>query len=197
MTRPPLPPTPGEGLEVVGFEPGDEARLQAFFDENPAYFEAVMGGPAGPDEAREDMTETPPADMPWREILRFGWAGPDGRLEAYANVTIDLLAERVWHLGLFIVATRHHGSGLAPRLCDSLHAWARAHGAQWMRLGVVVGNARAERFWARQGYSEIKRRHGLVFGRLTHSVRVMLKPLGDEALAQYLERVPRDRPDPA
>ncbi len=43
------------------------------------------------------------------------------------------------------------------------------------------------------------RRHGggLVFGALSHSVRVMLKPLAGETLAQYLERVPRDRPEPA
>lgn len=197
MTRPPLPPSPGEGLQVVGLEPGDAARLQGFFDENPGYFEAVMGGPAGPDEALEDLTETPPADMPWREILRFGWAGPDGRLAAYANVTVDLLAERVWHLGLFIVATRHHGSGLAQRLCADIDRWARAQGALWMRLGVIVGNTRAERFWEGQGYTEIKRRHGLEFGTLTHSVRVMWKPLADAGLASYLERVPRDRPDPA
>lgn len=197
MTRPPLPPAPGNGLELIEIGPVHETLLQAFFDDNPAYFMAVMGQPAGPHEARAEIEATPPADWPWRHIVRLGWAEADGRLAAFADMTTDLLADGVWHLGLFIVATRHHGGGLAQRLYASLEAWARQHGASWMRLGVVVGNTRGERFWERQGFVEVKCRHGLEFGALRQSVRVMLKPLAGETLVQYLERVPRDRPEPA
>lgn len=197
MKRPALPRAPVEGLQLVEFGADDAARLQTFFDENPAYFETVMGAPAGPGEAQEELTATPPEGWRWRHIVHLAWAEPDGRIAAYANVTTDLLAEHVWHLGLFIVATRHHGSGLAQRLCAELDRWAHEHGAWWLRLGVIVGNTRAERFWEQQGYTEIKRRHGLVFETRTHSVRVMLKTLGQETLPQYLARVPRDQPEAA
>lgn len=197
MTRPPLPPAPVDGLELIEIGPPHEALLQAFFDDNPAYSLAVTGSPAGPHEAREEIEAVPPADWPYRHIVRIGWVEADGRLAAFADITTDLLADGVWHLGLFIVATRHHGGGLAQRLYGDLERWARHQGACWMRLGVVVGNSRAERFWERQRFIEVKRRHGLVFGALTHSVRVMLKPLAVETLAQYLERVQRDRPEPA
>ncbi len=77
-----------------------------------------------------------------------------------ANVVSDLLATGVWHLGLFIVATRLHGSGAAVLLYDRLEAWMGASGAQWLRLGVVRGNVRAERFWERRAYVEMRERTG-------------------------------------
>jgi ribosomal protein S18 acetylase RimI-like enzyme len=68
-------------------------------------------------------------------------------------------------------------------------------GAQWARLGVVAGNARAEKFWERLGYVEVRRRRGVQMGRRTHDVRVMVKPLAGGRFAQYLSLVARDRPD--
>jgi hypothetical protein len=62
-----------------------------------------------------------------------------------------------------------------------------------MRLNVVVGNARAEAFWEKAGYFEVRRRGGVEIGRRVNVVRVMLKPLADEGLPSYLSRVPRDR----
>lgn len=76
----------------------------------------------------------------------------------------------------------------------ALESWARQGGASWMRLNVVVGNARAERFWEMAGYSEVRRRGGVGIGRRVNEVRVMLKPLAGEGLPAYLSRVPRDRP---
>jgi len=71
----------------------------------------------------------------------------------------------------------------------------RERGAQWIRLGVVVGNGRAERFWEKMGFIEVRRRHDIeVEGRLS-DLRVMAKPLSGGNLADYLAVVARDRPD--
>ena len=69
-----------------------------------------------------------------------------------------------------------------------------SRGARWLRLGVVQGNARAERFWEKMGYVETRRRLGVEMGTKVHTLRVMAKPLGG-TLEELLERVPRDRPD--
>ena len=78
----------------------------------------------------------------------------------------DLLAPRVWHIGLFIVATARHGSGDAQALHRGLDRWAMSEGAAWLRLGGVQGNARAERCWASLGYFQTRTRSGITIGRL-------------------------------
>ncbi len=114
-----------------------------------------------------------------------------------ANIVSDLLAPSVWHIGLFVIATSQHGTGLAQALYGELEAWAASDGAKWLRLGVVQGNSRAERFWEALGYIEVRTRHGVEMGKLTNTLRVLFKPLSGGTLEQYLSLVQRDRPAPA
>jgi len=112
-----------------------------------------------------------------------------------ADLLSSLFVEGVWHIGLFIVATPLHGHGAAEVLYDGLEAWMIERGAEWARLGVVAGNTRAERFWERRGYREVRRRERIPMGRRVNDVRVMVKPLADGDIAEYLHRVARDRPE--
>ena len=114
---------------------------------------------------------------------------------AVAILVSDILAPGVWHLGLFLVATELHGDGSAQVLYQRLEAWAGDLGAQWMRLGVVRGNARAEAFWRKRGFVELRQRDGVEMGARVNTVRVMAKPLAGGSFAQYLALVPRDRPE--
>jgi len=139
-------------------------------------------GPPGPPDPHEPRAPRAPRE-------------PCGPLAGAAMVTSDLCAPGVWHLGLFIVATRLHGSGAAQGAYEALEAWVRGQGARHLRLGVVRGNAPAERFWARQGYRELRVREGVDTGGRTNTVRVLLKPLDGEGIEAYLEAVPRDRAD--
>jgi GNAT superfamily N-acetyltransferase len=190
---PTLPASPIAGLTVVGLGPESEPILQRFFDANPAYFVTVSGEPAGPNEARDEIRDEVPAGMSYTSRWMLGWADAGGELAAMADGVCDLLAPGVWHIGLFIVATSRHGGGDARTLYRSLEDWALANGAAWMRLGVVQGNVRAERFWQAQGYVETRTRT-VAMGRRTNVVRVMHKPLAGGSVAQYLALVPRDRP---
>ena len=174
----------------------DAPSLQAFFDANPEYFVAVTGAPALPTEAHDEIVTPPPADFAWTDRWVMAFRDADDVTVAMANVTSDLPAPNVWHIGLFIVATRAFGTGLAAKLHDALLEWARTHGARWMRLGVVAGNARAERFWLREGYVETRVREGIAMGARVNSVRVMVKPLDGGRVDEYLALVARDRPDP-
>ena len=189
-----LPVSPLTGLDVFELGPGDVATLQRFFDANPAYFDAVFGEPAGSQAARDEIAEMPPAGWSYTRRWMLGYADGGGELAAVADIVGDLLVPHAWHLGLFIVATARHGNGDATRLYRGLESWAARHGARWLRLGVVQGNTRAERFWATQGFVETRTRTGIVMGRRTNTLRVLVKALAGATLAAYLERVPRDRP---
>jgi GNAT superfamily N-acetyltransferase len=188
-----LPPSPSPELQVLELGPGSEPLLQRFFEENPLYFESVYGQPPQPTDAYEEIHGTPPTGWQYTRMWVIGYATAHGSLVAMANVVADLVAPSVWHIGTFIVATSRHGGGDAQVIYRSLESWAQSRGAQWLRLGVVQGNARAERFWERQGFVQTRLRAGVSMGRLNNTLRVMFKPLAGGTLAQYLALVERDR----
>ena len=185
------------GAAFRAFEMGieDAPRLQEFFESNPEYFLAVGGVGPSPAQAKEEFEDLPPAGMPFRKMWLLEFRGRDGPMAGMATVVSDLIAEHVWHVGLFIVATSLHGSGAAQDMYACLESWMRGQGARWSRLGVVQGNLRAERFWEGQGYSENRTRLVEAAGRRTNTVRVMAKPLAGGSLSDYLALVARDRPE--
>jgi len=190
-----LPVSPIDGLHTIEFGAGDEPLLQRFFDANPFYFLAITGEPAGPTDAHEGIHDQLPPSFPHTRKRVVGYLGADGEVVALANVIVDLFVADVWHIGTFIVATARHGSGDAQLLYRSVEDWARANGARWMRLNVVVGHVRAERFWWSRGYMQTSDRKGIVMGKRTNTLRVMIKPLADNTLDAYLALVERDRPE--
>ena len=190
-----LPSSPIADITTIELTPDQAPLLQKFFEENPAYLLATSGEPAGPGEALEEITSEVPASMSFTKKWVIGYVDRHGSLVAMANVITDLLAASIFHIGTFIVATNRHGSGDAQVLNQGLEDWARANGAAWMRLGVVQGNARAERFWASVGYWPVRARAGIEMGPRTVTIQNMVKPLFAGSLEQYFSLAPRDRPE--
>ena len=187
-------------LEARELGEPDLPALQALFDANPEYFLAVNGRKPDADLARIEFEERPPPPMSYTRQWALGLYerhAPGAPLVGVAIVVADLCAPQVWHVALFLVATRLHGQGVAGPAYQALEEWMRGQGARWLRLGVVVGNGRAEAFWTRQGFGELRRREGVDTGGRINAISVRLKPLreaGPGEIAAYLERVPRDRP---
>ncbi|HEY5897735.1 MAG TPA: GNAT family N-acetyltransferase [Burkholderiales bacterium] len=172
----------------------DLPLLQRFLEANPDYHLLVSGEPPAAGAAQEIFDSRPPEDYLFERkwLLRFD--DESDVMIGMAEGLSNLFAEGVWHIGLFIVATHLHGTGRALGLYGSLEAWLRKQGGRWSRLGVVEGNARAERFWEKLGYRQVRTR-SVEMGRRTNNVRVMVKPLADATVSQYLALVKRDRPD--
>ena len=183
------------GWRCVALARADIPRLQRFLESNPEYHLAVNGEAPRPDEGREEFESAPPAGWAYDRKWMLAYLDREGEMAGMADVLKDLFAPGIWHLGTFIVATRLHGSGAAPAMYGALEAWIRTNGARWSRLGVVAGNARAERFWEKTGYRELRRREGVAMGRNVNTIRVMAKPLGDGDWREYFDLVARDRPD--
>lgn len=192
-----LPPSPFPDSWTVELTPTHAPLLQRFFEENPEYFHATTGEPAGPGEGIDEISSQLPEGTPFTKKWVIGYVGKDEALFAMVNVITDLLAVSVFHIGTFIVATSRHGNGQAQVLNCSVEDWAIANGAEWMRLGVVSGNTRAERFWARVGYVPVKERPGIEMGKRIVTVRNMVKPLTGRDMNEYYALIPRDRPSSA
>ncbi|GCL65305.1 GNAT family N-acetyltransferase [Pseudaquabacterium pictum] len=185
----------GRGWRVDALTVDQLPRLQALFDANPGYFQAINGRDAAPDEAQTEFDELPPPHLPFRQRWVAGVHEEAGALVGTLVVVADLGTPGVWHIALLLIDQARHGSGLAAAVVAGLQRWAAARGAQWLRLGVVVGNARAERFWLRQGFQPARLRRGVDTGGRLNDLQVMVKPLAGGTLATYLTLVPRDHPD--
>ena len=190
-----LPVSSIAGIRTIELTADRAPELQGFFDENPAYFLATSGEPAGPNEAWEEITGEVPPGWSFTKKWVVGYAQESGSLMALVNIVTDLLAPSVFHIGTFILATARHGTGDAQKLYDGLEHWSAANGAAWMRLGVVKGNARAERFWISAGYIPVRERHGIQMGNRITTVRNMVKSLKGGHLNAYFSLVPRDLPE--
>ena len=190
-----LPPSPIPGLNVVELTHVHVGALQRFFENNSEYSIAVNGEPPGPNEAHDEIHGELPEGWSFTRKWLIGYVDSGGVMVAMADVVSDLLVPTVWHIGLFIVATERHGDGSSQKIYRGLEAWARASGASWLRLGVVQGNVKAERFWQKLGFIEVRIRRDVAMGRLTNTIRAMFKPLRGGTLEQYLDLVERDRPD--
>ncbi|CAN5889420.1 hypothetical protein BH11PSE8_BH11PSE8_16310 [soil metagenome] len=178
----------------------DIPSIQAFFDANPAYTRMVEGRPVSPNAAAVEFDEMPPPGMAYGE--RWFLTVRDrrsGAIDAVLDVVKDLLAPGIWHIGLFFVAERLHGQGLAARLHAALEQWAEAQGARWLRLGVVEQNQRGARFWRRQGYGFVCSREAAAAGGRVNNVFCLVKPLGDNTREAYLAAQGRDalQPEPS
>jgi GNAT superfamily N-acetyltransferase len=172
----------------------DMPVLQALFDENPDYFIAINGRRPHPDEAQTEFDELPPPHLGFTRRWFTGIFAHAGGLQGVAVVVADLCAPGVWHIALFWLANLQHGNGAAAEIFEALERWTLGHGAKWLRLGVVKGNPRAERFWQRHGFVETRVREGVDTGGRVHTVRVLVKSLTGAPLVAYLDVVPRDRP---
>ena len=175
----------------------DVGTVQRFFECNPDYFELWNGIAPRSNEAQLEFDDLPPPEMPYARRWMVGCFDDNHSLLAFATVIKDLLAAHVWHTSLFVTATSLRGTGFAAKLYMALETWMRAGGALWLRLGVLRGHTRAESFWRKMGYIEVRNRHGINTGVRIVSNVVMIKPLTDASINLYLELVPRDRPESA
>jgi GNAT superfamily N-acetyltransferase len=183
------------GFDAFEMNGHDVPDLQRFFERNPEYYLLVSGQPPKPDEAREEVHGPLPDGWPYTKKWIIGVADKGDELAGVVNVVSDLLAPKVWHIGFFLIATALYGQGIARPLYDALEDWMRAQGADWLRLGVVEGNVRGERFWKARGYAEVRTRTNIPFGDRVNTISVQVKALSGGSIDDYLASVERDRPD--
>ena len=189
--------TAGHRAEVARRD--DIVALQAFFEANPTYTRLVEGREVAPDAAATEFDDGPPAqfafDRRWLLLVR---ERASGELVGVIDGVKDLLAPGIWHVGLFFVAERLHGSGFAAGLHAALQDWMQGQGARWLRLNVVDRNLRGARFWRRQGYAFVCPREWTAPSGRVNTVWTLVKPLAGESLAGYLGAQTRDtlQPEP-
>jgi ribosomal protein S18 acetylase RimI-like enzyme len=178
----------------------DAVALANFCHENSAYDVFLTGEvPVEAEWVEDFLTDLPPQEFNWRATYKLVAVATDevASIIAIIDVTLDMLAKGVGHIGMFQVAERCHGTGLAHDLYRGLEEWLVVEGTRVIRLGVLAGNPRGLAFWTRHGYRETRTRIGTAPTGKQHHSHVMYKPLLPMSLDQYRQLVPRDHPDMA
>jgi GNAT superfamily N-acetyltransferase len=182
-----------DGWAAVELRPDDVPALQTLFEGNAEFFMKCNGFPPRPDEAQRELDFLPPEGLSYEKQWMLGFIDEVGGLVAMAAVFSDFVARSVWHVSLFIVAAPLHDTGIAKELYAQLEAWMRENGAEWIRLSAVVGNQKAERFWEKLGYLEVRRAEEQT-GNVNNIMRIFVKPLRTGTLREYLRLIVGDTP---
>jgi GNAT superfamily N-acetyltransferase len=184
------------GFAAFELHADDLPALQALFETNADFFLLCNGIPPRQDEARREFEFCPPEGLSYKKQWMLGFADDAGELIAMAAVLSEFIATTVWHISLFIVAAPLHGTGVAKELYAKLEEWMAKNGAEWSRLGAVVGNQKAERFWEKLGYIEVRRAEEQT-GNVLNITRIFVKPLRGGTVGDYLTLIKGDSPTPA
>jgi GNAT superfamily N-acetyltransferase len=185
-------------LTVRHVTDADRPALAAFCVANPGYDILLTANVPDTDEWVEDfLTDLLPPELratTTHKLIALE-PGRPGTILAIIDVSENMLAPGVGHIGLFQVAQAEHGSGLAHELYSGLERWMADRGMDAFRLGVLVANPRGQAFWKSQSY-QVSRHRSLSDGSGHVSV-VMMKSRVPTTLAQWHARVPRDHPGAA
>ncbi len=176
----------------------DYEALADFCHANPAYDVFLTGQvPVVEEWVQDFLTDLPPQEFGWTATHKLVAKAIDGtgEISAIIDVTEDMLAPGIGHIGLFQVAERLHGTGVAHDLYQALESWMVHRNTRAIRLGVLEGNPRGMAFWTRHEYRETRTRIGTAPTGKQHLSHVMYKPLIEMSLEQYRQLVPRDHPD--
>jgi ribosomal protein S18 acetylase RimI-like enzyme len=175
----------------------DAERLAEFCVANPDYDVFLTGEVPDTRVWVDDfLNDVPPAHFNWRAThkLVVSSASAQQSIMAVIDVTEDMIARGVGHIGLFQVAQKLRGNGFAHELYQKLEDWLHKRASEVIRLGVLHGNPRGLAFWTRHGYQKTRERTGVAPTGIQHTSDVMFKPLKPMSLEVYRQLVPRDHP---
>jgi predicted GNAT family N-acyltransferase len=138
------------GAEVVRLEVMDLLELSRLCLRCTAFFELIEGRSATDATAAEILG---PLDSAYSHGVRHVWGvKQDGELIAVADLLQGHPDVRDWYIGLLLIDPDNRRKGLGARFCSGILNWINRLNGASVRLIVQQQNARARRFWERQGF---------------------------------------------
>jgi GNAT superfamily N-acetyltransferase len=146
-----LPP-----YRITRLSGSDAALLQELYERCSDYHEMEEGVPTRPGAAEHLLTALPPGKSPEDKHV-LGIQAPEGGLVGVVDLVRDYPAEGDWWLGLLMLDPAARAAGLGTRLFGEIERAVAAAGGTALHVAVLEHNVRAERFWRRVGFAEVRR----------------------------------------
>jgi len=150
-------------------DPEDRGRVAALSAACPDYAAMVTGLPPAASDG-DDFFDARPPGRTRESVLKLGVRDDDDGLSAVLDLVMDYPAPGVWYVGLLLIHPGSRGRGMGRSLVTALGVYARAKGAESLRLGVVAGNAPGLAFWSRLGFAVVGETRDQRIGLCDHVV---------------------------
>ncbi len=164
------------GRPVIRLGGSEIPALQRLIERCQDYYELVNGEPAGPDEARKELTDWPPEPAP--KALCLGIAGEGGDLIGLIGVLRHHRRPDQWYVGTMLLDPARRGQGFGRAVYEAFEAWIVGEGGNSILLAVVEPNHRAARFWESVGFDAPRCYPERPMGRLRHVLIEYEKDIG-------------------
>jgi GNAT superfamily N-acetyltransferase len=175
MSEPDLFSIPGFSARFL--RSGDEALIFDLLQRCADFSLLVSGLPPTEEEARDLLTDLPPAKQ-LEDKFVIGLLDPrENRLIGLAVVIRGYPHPEDWFIGLLQLDPACRGQGLGRQFYLAIEAWAAQRRARNILLGVVEQNQAAHAFWHQLGFQDIEKRPPVKFGMLECAVFVMKRPI--------------------
>ncbi|MBF5045205.1 GNAT family N-acetyltransferase [Aggregicoccus sp. 17bor-14] len=140
-----------EDLEARPLLPEQLPLLQALLQRCDDYHQLVYGLPARPDEA-DQLVRGRPSEVTEAQKHLWGLFRADGTLGGAMDALSDFPGPGEWYLGLLLLEPELRGGGRGRALAQAFELHVRRSGGHLLRLAVAEQNAKALRFWTREGF---------------------------------------------
>jgi GNAT superfamily N-acetyltransferase len=149
------------GIEINGyyirrFTGSDVAELQDLYERYADYHEMHEGFAIRPSAGADELAMPPPGRT-LEDKFSIGIHEPDGSLNAYLDILRGYPAANEWWIGLLMLDLKVRANGLGTHIFRAAQNWVSLQGGDAIYLAVLEENKRAERFWWRQGFAELRR----------------------------------------
>ena len=134
------------------------------------FAELVSGRPPDPEDAARLLEQIPDGLDPQNRLI-FGVAEGDA-LVGVIDLFRDHPEPRIWYLSVLMLDPAVRDRGLGTRIYEAFKRWAAARGAERIKLGVLVQNQAALRFWQRMGFRQIGTDTHQIHGRTNEVIRM-------------------------
>jgi GNAT superfamily N-acetyltransferase len=163
------------GHQAVRLSESDALALQSLLEDCPDYYDMVEGTPPGPTAALSELQDRPSGASP-DDAFCIGLANHAG-LTGVLHAFRDYRLRHEWYLGLLLLHPQSRNARLGQAFYQSFETWATFQGATKIQLAVLDCNARAARFWERQGFLLPRCYPEMAFGQRRHIIIEYEKPV--------------------
>jgi GNAT superfamily N-acetyltransferase len=138
-------------LRLLVGERDEMLALQRVLEDASTYAERVTGAPPGPADAQSTYSALPEGKG-YEDKFVFGvYEGEE--MVGCADVIRDWPRAGTAHIGLLLIAERHHGRGHGRAAYHAIQQEVQTWGARRVRIGVVRTNEHVLPFWKKLGFA--------------------------------------------
>jgi hypothetical protein len=134
-------------LTLRPIEASDAPDVQALYDATPEAFRRLIGRPAPPDQATNDLRQAAQTPGRYQYAVML-----DEQLVGLADCKLDDEVDGLAHIGLLLLRPPYDDPAISGLVARILTRWLEAQGALTVQVGVLAHVPDEIAFWSKQGF---------------------------------------------